>query len=279
MTNPAAWHPDPTSAHEYRWWDGERWTEHVADGGQASVDPLPGSGDPDATSTGAAESEADAEGTGSSSYGASAGSTGSATQETAAGTGSWQQPGSTDPGATAEQPEQDYRQDPQQTWQQPERSEQSWQQPGDHRAGDGGGQPPAWQQAPAWSQPGGEAPAATGTNGIAIAAMVIGIIAILISWIPVLGALAGILALVLGFVGRGRFKKSPAVGGNGPAITGIVTGILATLISIAVTIALVVFGSTFMGSFETYEECLERGGTVEECEAELERDILDRFGQ
>ena len=272
MTNPAAWHPDPTSAHEYRWWDGTRWTEHVADGGQASVDPLPGAADPGATSTEATGDDTDAEGTGSSASGASASS---AAEESA--TGSWQQPGSTDPAATAEQPAQDHQQSwqqPEQSWQQPE---QSWQQPTEQGAG--GGQPPAWQQTPAWSQPGGEQPAATGSNGIAIAAMVVGIVAILISWIPILGALAGILALVLGFIGRGRFKKSPAVGGSGPAITGIVTGIVATLISVAVTIALFAFGATFMGSFETYEECLERGGTPEECQEELERDILDRIGQ
>lgn len=267
MTNPAAWHPDPTSAHEYRWWDGTRWTEHVADGGQASVDPLPGATEPGATSTAAAQGDSDAEGTGSS---ADSASTTSATDEAAAG--SWQQPGSDDPAATAEQPVQDH----QQSWQQPE---QSWQQPADQGAGGAGGQPPAWQQTPAWSQPGGQQPAATGSNGIAIAAMVIGIVAILISWIPILGALAGILALVLGFIGRGKFKKTPAVGGSGPAITGIVTGILATLISVAVTIALFAFGATFMGSFETYEECLERGGTPEECQEELERDVLDRIGQ
>ncbi|MDZ7732479.1 MAG: DUF2510 domain-containing protein [Acidimicrobiia bacterium] len=37
---PAAWHPDPHGRHEHRWWDGVRWTEHVADGGLAGVDPV-----------------------------------------------------------------------------------------------------------------------------------------------------------------------------------------------------------------------------------------------
>jgi hypothetical protein len=37
---PAAWLPDPLSRHEHRWWDGQRWTESVSDGGVVSTDPL-----------------------------------------------------------------------------------------------------------------------------------------------------------------------------------------------------------------------------------------------
>lgn len=35
------WHPDPSSQHELRYWDGARWTEHVVDRGVQSVSPLP----------------------------------------------------------------------------------------------------------------------------------------------------------------------------------------------------------------------------------------------
>ena len=41
MSNPA-WESDPTTRHEYRWWDGESWTEYVADDGVQSLDPLTG---------------------------------------------------------------------------------------------------------------------------------------------------------------------------------------------------------------------------------------------
>ena len=41
MSNPA-WLPDPTTRHEYRWWDGEKWTGYVADNGVQSMDPLTG---------------------------------------------------------------------------------------------------------------------------------------------------------------------------------------------------------------------------------------------
>jgi hypothetical protein len=39
---PFGWYPDPSAAHELRYWDGLSWTEHVSDGGTQSTDPLPG---------------------------------------------------------------------------------------------------------------------------------------------------------------------------------------------------------------------------------------------
>lgn len=38
---PPAWYGDPSGRHEHRYWSGTAWTEHVADRGQQSVDPLP----------------------------------------------------------------------------------------------------------------------------------------------------------------------------------------------------------------------------------------------
>jgi hypothetical protein len=40
---PAAWAPDPTGRHQWRWWSGAVWTDHVADDGEVGEDPL----DPD----------------------------------------------------------------------------------------------------------------------------------------------------------------------------------------------------------------------------------------
>lgn len=39
---PANWHPDPTGRHEYRYWDGTQWTDHVSDQGQTGSDPVSG---------------------------------------------------------------------------------------------------------------------------------------------------------------------------------------------------------------------------------------------
>ena len=37
--NPPRWAADPLGRHQYRYWDGEQWTEHVADNGMNAVDP------------------------------------------------------------------------------------------------------------------------------------------------------------------------------------------------------------------------------------------------
>ena len=43
----AAWYADPSGRHQYRYWDGTRWTPHVANNGETSVDPLDSAPDKD----------------------------------------------------------------------------------------------------------------------------------------------------------------------------------------------------------------------------------------
>jgi uncharacterized protein YxjI len=40
--HPADWYPDPLGRHEYRYWDGAQWTEHVSSHGRQAVDPPTG---------------------------------------------------------------------------------------------------------------------------------------------------------------------------------------------------------------------------------------------
>jgi Protein of unknown function (DUF2510) len=49
-TPQSGWYPDPTGRHENRWWDGNDWTDQVADGQTVSVDPVHGG--PPATAAG-----------------------------------------------------------------------------------------------------------------------------------------------------------------------------------------------------------------------------------
>lgn len=37
---PAGWYADPMGRHQYRWYDGTQWTDHVASGGVQSTDPV-----------------------------------------------------------------------------------------------------------------------------------------------------------------------------------------------------------------------------------------------
>jgi len=37
---PAGWYSDPTGRHTQRYWDGTRWTEHVATGASTVTDPI-----------------------------------------------------------------------------------------------------------------------------------------------------------------------------------------------------------------------------------------------
>jgi hypothetical protein len=284
VSHPAAWQPDPTGKHDHRWWDGERWTEHVADAGQAGVDPLdrdvppPSSSSEDAPSSDVAGSspggwaqDATEQGrdpdAGGLSGGGAGGLAGGQPQE------GWQGQQTGQPGW----------QQPDQGWQGGQQSgQQSWQgQPGQQgwQGQPGGG--------PVWDQPGGGGPAwqtsgqgSRGNDGVAIAAMIVGILSLLIAWIPFigfLGLIGGIVALVLGIVGRNRIKRSGA-GGNGMAVAGIATGAAAIVLSIAVHAWLFTAGGGFFDEVGTYMECLEQNDE-EYCQQQLEDGLIERFGQ
>ena len=38
---PAQWAPDPAERNQWRWWNGSVWTDHVANEGVTTTDPLP----------------------------------------------------------------------------------------------------------------------------------------------------------------------------------------------------------------------------------------------
>ncbi len=42
--SPAAWYADPLGRHEFRYYDGAQWTEHVSSHGRTSIDPPVGQG-------------------------------------------------------------------------------------------------------------------------------------------------------------------------------------------------------------------------------------------
>ena len=38
--NPSGWYPDPGGRHQYRFWNGKAWTDHVSDNGLIRSSPL-----------------------------------------------------------------------------------------------------------------------------------------------------------------------------------------------------------------------------------------------
>jgi hypothetical protein len=63
--------------------------------------------------------------------------------------------------------------------------------------------------------------------GLSVAAMVLGILAIVFFWVPFAGWIVGVLAIVLGAVAVSQANKKPEeYGGKGMAITGLVLGII-----------------------------------------------------
>jgi uncharacterized protein YxjI len=84
MNTEAAWLADPTHRHQLRYWDGTRWTEHVSDQGNTSLDPIDGLDRFDAALTVGAEDDpvrvaAQVTGTGYSGAGLSGAQTGGGT--------------------------------------------------------------------------------------------------------------------------------------------------------------------------------------------------------
>ena len=88
------------------------------------------------------------------------------------------------------------------------------------------------------------------SNGIAVAAMVVGIVTMLAVFTFIFAFVAfvpGVVAIVLGVVGLRRAGEHPTGQGRGSAITGIVLGVLGTLASIVAfaIVALFVASSDF----------------------------------
>jgi hypothetical protein len=71
------------------------------------------------------------------------------------------------------------------------------------------------------------------TNGLAVAALVVGILSLPFGFACGSGVLFGIAAIVLGFLGRKKANDEMGGQGAGMALAGIITGALGLLISVA----------------------------------------------
>jgi uncharacterized protein DUF4190 len=103
-------------------------------------------------------------------------------------------------------------------------------------------------------------------GGMATAALVFGILALITSWTVVGGVLLGLLAIIFGIVGVRRANRGLALG-RGRAIAGIILGVL----SIAIAVAVIAAGVAFFSSDEgkDLKNCLQDAGNnqtqVQQC--------------
>ncbi|BBX52117.1 MULTISPECIES: DUF4190 domain-containing protein [Mycolicibacterium] len=115
-------------------------------------------------------------------------------------------------------------------------------------------------------------------NGLGLAALILAIIGLLLCWSVAGGIVLGVVAVILGFLGRGRVKRGEADNG-GVAIAGIALGFVAI-------IAGLVFIPIYIGLFDSvggtdYIDCVTRAGSdqaaVQECAEEFTRRVEDQF--
>jgi len=89
-------------------------------------------------------------------------------------------------------------------------------------------------------------------NGLGIASLVLGIVALLATWTVVGGVVLGVVAVVIGGAARARVRRGEATNG-GVAIAGIVLGIVAAVAPILIMVVLALFTDVFN---EDYQHCI-----------------------
>ncbi len=131
-----------------------------------------------------------------------------------------------------------------------------------------GSMPPSSQQ--------GQPVRPIGGSGMATAALVVGILALITSWTVIGGVLLGLLAVILGFLALRKARRGLATG-RGRAIAGVILGLL----SIAIAVALIAVGVSILNSEEAQnlQDCLRDAGTnqseVQQCEDEFRDQVTN----
>lgn len=94
-------------------------------------------------------------------------------------------------------------------------------------------------------------------NGLGIAALVLGLLSIPFGLIFVGGVMA-VLAIIFGFLGRGRVKRGEA-DNPGVALAGIITGAIGLLVVIGFIIAVVALAHS--STVKNLQHCLDKAST------------------
>jgi hypothetical protein len=115
-------------------------------------------------------------------------------------------------------------------------------------------------------------------NGLGIAALIVALGGLLFCWTVIGGVALGVVAVIIGIVGRGRAKRGEATNG-GVAITGALLGALAVVVGL-------VFIPIWIGVFSEiggtdYLDCVAKAGSdpkaVEGCADRLRDRMENEF--
>lgn len=115
-------------------------------------------------------------------------------------------------------------------------------------------------------------------NGLGTAALVLAIVGLAVCWSVVGGIAAGVVALILGFLGRGRAARGEADNG-GVAVAGIALGLLAVVVSLVFA---VIWGFAWRDTGGSdYLDCVVRAGNdrqaVDGCMNKWLNNVENRF--
>ena len=124
----------------------------------------------------------------------------------------------------------------------------------------------------------GYQPPAQPRNGFGIASLVLAIIALLSVWSVFAGVILGLIAVIIGILGRGRVKRGIANNG-GVAIAGIVLGALAIIVGLAfIAIWTAVWKDVGGGD---YISCMEKAGSnqaqQQQCSDQFRQNVQDKL--
>ena len=107
------------------------------------------------------------------------------------------------------------------------------------------------------------------SNGLAIASLVLGIVAIVLCCVWYISIPCGILAIVFGTIGLRSSKR-------GMSISGIVTGIIGMIISIFIILMLVIFGFA-LGMTESIKDIIDDNDYSDSYDYDYEYDSFHNF--
>ncbi|MBA2763929.1 MAG: DUF4190 domain-containing protein [Thermoleophilaceae bacterium] len=89
------------------------------------------------------------------------------------------------------------------------------------------------------------------TNGLAVAALVLGILAIIFGiFVAPLGIILGIIGIVLGVMARNAVKRDPSIGRGGMATAGLITSVVGVVIGIIIIVIAIAFTASVVNQLE-----------------------------